>query len=109
MLNEKFLIINNPTRYFIFTGGRGSGKSFAVSLLALTLLIEKNKCHKILFTRYTLRSASISIIPEFKEKLELMNIGHLFHITKDEIINKVTGSSILLEVLEHHQAIKLQI
>ena len=51
--------------------------------------------HTVLFTRYTLRSAAISIIPEFIEKLELMEISSSFHITKDEIINKVTGSKIL--------------
>jgi phage terminase large subunit len=94
MLNEKFLILSNPTRYFIYTGGRGSGKSFAVSTLALMLTISKER-HKILFTRYTLRSAAISIIPEFKEKIDLLNYNHLFHITKDEIVCKETGSKIL--------------
>ena len=94
MLNEKFLILSNTTRYFIYTGGRGSGKSFAVSTLALMLTISKER-HKILFTRYTLRSAAISIIPEFKEKIDLLNYNHLFYITKDEIICKETGSKIL--------------
>jgi phage terminase large subunit len=51
--------------------------------------------HVILFTRYTLRAASISIIPEFIEKIELLGLQDAFHITKDEIINKVTGSKIL--------------
>ena len=53
--------------------------------------------HTILFTRYTLTSAYISIIPEFIEKLEQFGsdvIQH-FHITKDEIINKQTGSKII--------------
>ena len=95
MLNNKFLVLNNPTRYFIFTGGRGSGKSFAVSSLALYLTLEKGVSHSILFTRYTLRSASISIIPEFKEKLELMNLSDMYYITKDEIVNKINGSKIL--------------
>lgn len=94
MLNRKFLILDNPTRYFIFTGGRGSGKSFAVSYLALMLLIS-NKNHKILYTRYTLRSASISIIPEFKEKIEMLGYNNLFHFTRDEIICKQTGNAIL--------------
>ena len=58
----------------------------------LTISSEK---HKILFTRYTLRTASISIIPEFKEKIDLLNYNNLFHITKDEIICKSTGSQIL--------------
>ena len=51
----------------------------------------------ILFTRYTLTSASISIIPEFLEKIELLGFGELFHITKDEIINLKTGSKIIFK------------
>ena len=95
MLNPKFNIFPNNTRYYLLTGGRGSGKSFAVALNTLVLSFD-NKCqHKILFTRYTLRSASISIIPEFKEKIELMEWEHLFHITNSEITNLQTGSKIL--------------
>ena len=92
-LSNKYLVLENDTRYFICTGGRGSGKSFAINTLLTLLTYEQG--HKILFTRYTLRAASISIIPEFIEKLELQKIEQDFHITKDEIINKQTGSKIL--------------
>ena len=92
-LNDKYLVLHNPTRYFIITGGRGSSKSYSINTLLTLLTFEAG--HKILFTRYTLRAASISIIPEFIEKLEVQNIEHNFHITKDEIINKQTGSRIL--------------
>ena len=51
--------------------------------------------HNILFTRYTLRAASISIIPEFIEKLDLLDVAHNFKITRDEIINKHNGSKII--------------
>ena len=95
MLNPKFNIFPNDTRYYLLTGGRGSGKSFAVALNTLILSLD-NKCqHKILFTRYTLKSASISIIPEFKEKIELMGWESFFHITSNEITNLLTGSKIL--------------
>ena len=94
-LNNKYLVIDNNTRYYLFTGGRGSGKSFAISTMLLFLTMEAKVKHTILFTRYTLRAASISIIPEFKEKIDLLNQNHLFHITKDEIINTQTGSKIL--------------
>ena len=53
--------------------------------------------HVILFTRYTLKSASISIIPEFIEKLELMGKLDLFIITKDTIECKLTGSKIIFK------------
>ena len=92
-INDKYLVLDNDTRYFICTGGRGSGKSFSIGLLLCLMTFEPK--HVILFTRYTLRSASISIIPEFLEKIELLGIQEDFYITKDEIINKKSGSRIL--------------
>ena len=74
------------------TGGRGSGKSFAANTFLVLLTYERGT--KTLFTRYTMSSASMSIIPEFREKLELMGIADQFEITKTEITNKLTGSSI---------------
>lgn len=94
MINKKYKpVLSSDSRYFIVTGGRGSGKSFAVNTLLTILTREVG--HVILFTRYTLRAASISIIPEFLEKIELLGYEKLFHITKDEIINKSTGSRVL--------------
>ena len=93
-IRDKFLVWDKvDSRYFIITGGRGSGKSFAINTMLLLLTQEQG--HTILFTRYTLRSANISIIPEFKEKIDLLKLNHLFYITKDEIINKNSGSKIL--------------
>ncbi len=93
-INKKYKVIGEvDSRYFIVTGGRGSGKSYSINLLLSLLTYEVG--HIILFTRYTLRSATISIIPEFIEKLEALNITADFYITKDEIINKQTGSKIL--------------
>ena len=85
----------DKSRYFIVTGGRGSGKSFGVAMFLLHLSYESG--HKILFTRYTMVSASTSIIPEFVEKIELMNAHNDFRITKDEIYNLKTGSSIIFK------------
>ena len=86
-------ILANDSRYYIVTGGRGSGKSFSVNALLVLLTYEAG--HTILFTRYTLSSAYISIIPEFIEKLELLGLLGDFHITKDEIKNKRSGSKII--------------
>lgn len=94
-LNQKYQALGNDTRYFVVTGGRGSGKSFAVNSFLALLTFEPG--HKILFTRFTMTSASTSIIPEFIEKLELFNIFQHFRITKDEIINTSTGSSIIFK------------
>jgi phage terminase large subunit len=86
-------IVEEDSRYFIVSGGRGSGKSFSVNALLVMLTYEAG--HTILFTRYTLTSAYISIIPEFIDKLELFGFTQDFHITKDEILNKKTGSKII--------------
>jgi phage terminase large subunit len=88
-------ITDTDSRYFIVTGGRGSGKSFSINLLLVLLTYEAG--HTILFTRFTLASAYISIIPEFLDKIETLNIQEDFHITKDEIINKRSGSKIIFK------------
>lgn len=93
-LNNKFKpLFYNDTRYFIITGGRGSSKSFGVGTFANLLTFETG--HKILFTRQTMTSAHLSIIPEFQEKIELMNANHLFEVNKTEITNKNTNSQII--------------
>ena len=95
-INKKYSpIAESDGRYFIVTGGRGSGKSFSVNLLLVLLTYEAG--HTILFTRYTLSSTYISIIPEFIEKIELLNKFDDFNITKDEIRNKRSGSKIIFK------------
>ena len=95
-VNKKYIPFGeSDSRYYIITGGRGSGKSFSINLLLVLLTYEKG--HTILFTRYTLSSAYISIIPEFIEKLELLDVFNDFYITKDEIRNKKSGSKIIFK------------
>jgi phage terminase large subunit len=93
-VKKKYMpIVETDSRYFIVSGGRGSGKSFSINALLVMLTYEQG--HTILFTRYTLTSAYISIIPEFIDKLEQFGSIADFHITKDEILNKKTGSKII--------------
>jgi phage terminase large subunit len=93
-LNHKYepLFIND-TRYFIITGGRGSSKSFGVGTFTNLLSFESN--HKILFTRQTMTSAHLSIIPEFQEKIDLMGLNTAFEVNKTEIVNKISKSEII--------------
>ena len=85
--------LGNQTRYFVITGGRGSGKSFEVGRFTSLLSFEVG--HRILFTRQTMTSAHLSIIPEFKEKIELLNLNGNFEIKKSEILNTQSGSEII--------------
>jgi len=95
-INKKYIpLFQDPSRYFVVTGGRGSGKSFSINVFLLNLTYEKG--HKVLFSRYTMISAHTSIIPEFIEKIELMGVHEDFRITKDEIMNLKTGSSIIFK------------
>ncbi|MDR1652499.1 MAG: phage terminase large subunit [Prevotellaceae bacterium] len=89
-----FPLYTNKDKFIILvTGGRGSGKSFNIAAFIERLSFEKG--HIVLFTRYTLTSASISIIPEFNEKIELEGTENYFNITTQDIINNVSGSKIL--------------
>ena len=94
-INDKFqTLFEQPKniRYYIVTGGRGSSKSYTVTIWANLSILDSTT--KVLFTRYTLTSANISIIPEFLEKIELLGIENDFHVTKSEI-NSKSGGEIL--------------
>jgi phage terminase large subunit len=94
-VNDKYQVLWNPkTRYFIITGGRGSAKSFTVGLWACNMLLAYNNW-KMLYTRYTLSSANISVIPEFREKIDLLGVGDEFQMTNSKIAHKATGSEII--------------
>ena len=89
--NEKFIIL--------ITGGCGSGKSFNASTFIERLTFEMTEAekivHQILYTRYTMVSAGMSIIPEMMEKIELDGTIKYFKTTKTDIVNKMTKSRIM--------------
>ena len=50
---------------------------------------------RILFTRYTMVSAHLSIIPEFLEKITLLGYENIFSVNKAEVLNLGNESDIL--------------
>lgn len=87
-------LYENEDKFIILaTGGRGSAKSFNVSTFLERLSFEEGD--KMLFCRYTMTSAELSVIPEFNEKIELDDTEEQFRVTKTEIVNKYSGSEIL--------------
>lgn len=88
---ERFIIL--------VTGGRGSGKSFNASTFIERLTFEMTEAekivHQILYTRYTMASAGMSIIPEMMEKIDLDGTTKYFKTTKTDIVNKMTKSRIM--------------
>jgi phage terminase large subunit len=96
ILNSKYnALFKSDARYFIITGGRGSGKSFAVTVF-LTLL-TMTKGIRVLFTRFTMVSAHLSIIPEFLEKIALLGFENVFSINKAEVLNLSNNSDIIFK------------
>ena len=91
-------------RYTMMTGGRGSGKSFALSL-ALSIWL-RDTGRKVLFTRYTLTSAQDSIIPEFLEKLDRLGISNEFEATKASIRHRLSGSEIIFRGIKTSEGVQ---
>ena len=50
---------------------------------------------RVLFTRYTMVSAHLSIIPEFLEKIGLLGFDDIFNVNKAEVVNTKNNSDIL--------------
>lgn len=93
-INPKYKkLYSTKKRYILVTGGRGSGKTFAVQDFLIRLLEQPNQ--GVLYTRYTMTSVDKTIIPLFIKHIDLISNVSLYHITKKRIENKRTGSFIL--------------
>lgn len=98
-----FPMYANEDKFIILvTGGRGSGKSFGTSSFIERLTFDYNPdyngnkvVHNVLYCRYTMTSAHISVIPEFLDKIELDGTSAYFKPTKTDVQNLVTGSRIM--------------
>lgn len=93
-INKKYKpLYSTKKRYTILTGGRGSGKTFAVEDFAVRLLEQVGQA--VLYTRYTMVSVEKTIIPLFIKHIELISNINRYHITKTKITNKETKAFIL--------------
>lgn len=102
------IMVDGNHRYLHADGTvtHNSGKSFAAATFIERLTFElfrrglSNRIsdrivHNILYTRYTMVSANISVIPEFAEKVEADGTQRFFRSTKTDIVNRLTGSRIM--------------
>jgi phage terminase large subunit len=93
-LNSKYEpLFKDETRFFIITGGRGSSKSFGVGTFANLLSFESG--HRILFTRQTMTSAHLSIIPEFQKKIDILGKRDEVKVSGNIVKSTDTGSVII--------------
>ena len=107
-------LYHNKDKFIILvTGGRGSGKSFNVSTFIERLLFEvrhpspaKRIVHQILYTRYTMVSAHISVIPEFMEKVELDGHSKFFKSTKTDVKNLRSGGCVMFRGIKTSSGIQ---
>lgn len=101
-ISEKYKPLwEEKTRYYVITGGRGSAKSFTVNTWAAQKTFQQRQ--RILFTRYTMVSARISIIPEFEEKIDVLDANQYFNVNNTEITNTATGSDIIFKGIKTSQ------
>ena len=98
--NRKYMsLFKKPKcRYKVITGGRGSGKSFAIASALLRRTYEDG--YNILFTRWTMDSAKDSVIPEFKDKMERLGVPHHFHEWRTSVQNLGTKAKVLFRGLK---------
>lgn len=102
------IILDGNQRYLHSDGTvtHNSGKSFAAATFIERLTFEMKKrnipsgeqekiVHNILFSRYTMTSAGISVIPEFMEKIEKDGTEDYFHATKTDVVNNLTGARVM--------------
>ena len=95
LINKFRPLFTSKTRYYVLTGGRGSAKSFHVADFLLKLSYEQG--HSILFTRYTMISAHLSVIPEFTDKIDRYDVEASFSVTNSEIVNNSSDSRIIFK------------
>jgi len=84
--------VSDP-RYFQVFGGRGSGKSFTVSIAAVLKTYSKYK-HKILYLRQVMATADDSVIADVIAAIHILGKTKDFRIKKNLITNIRTGSTI---------------
>jgi len=80
-------------RYTVVTGGRGSGKSTATS--TATVCDSYTDDRTILYSRYTMSSAEISVIPEYTDKINLLGKARHFAVKSDMIHNRVSRGDLI--------------
>lgn len=93
-LNPKYkALYSTDKRYIILTGGRGSGKTFAVKDCLVRLMEDVGQ--GILYTRYTMTSVKDTIIPLFLKHIDMIGDSRNYRVTANKVINKSTGSFVM--------------
>jgi len=91
-------LVEHTGRYTIVTGGRGSGKSYA--LVHFLLKLSFTAGHKIMIMRLTMNSSDDSTIAEVNKQIEELDLSEYFTINKTVVTNKLSKSTIIFKGLK---------
>ena len=84
--------------YYILYGGRAGSKSFTSSIYLANRLV--NGKGNLVYCRQYMSNVGQTIIPEFLEKIKLLNISHLLKVNKDNITCLSNGNQLWFKGLE---------
>lgn len=103
-INKHFqpYLFDYDTKYLIFRGGSGSGKSYFITQRFILKCLT-HKC-KVLVLRKTNSSTRDSVIALFKDILEQMGISYFYNSTYQEL--RLNESIILFKGLDNPEKIK---
>ena len=85
-------------RYWVVTGGRGSGKTTATS--TAEVVDTYRDPFTTLYSRATLTSAKVSVIPEYIDKVKTLGKTRHFRSTEEAVINRISGGQIYFKGLK---------
>lgn len=100
-----FKPLDEPARYKVMWGGRGSGKSWSVARKAIIRMVE-NPSFKVLCTRELQKSIKNSVHALLKLQINEMGLNSFFIVTNDEIRGLNGSSCIFIGVRSNPDEIK---
>ena len=98
---EIFKGLFKPSRYLVYYGGRGSGKSWQIARFLILQAYAKNNI-RILCTREIQRSIADSVHKLISDQIDLLELTPYFEVQNNYIKCIKTGSLFLFEGLAHN-------
>lgn len=89
--------LQQPSRYKVLYGGRGSGKSWSVARYLLVMGITRKI--RVLCTRETQKSIADSVHKLLSDQIGVLKLGAYYEIQKATIINRQNGTEFLFSGL----------
>ena len=95
---KKFKDIFKPSRYKVYYGGRGSGKSWSAAKALILISLESQK--RVLCTREFQNSLKDSVLTLLSDQINAMGLASQFKITDKKITCTPTGSEFIFKGLK---------